>query len=222
MPLELRNFEEADVEKSFGIGNRAHRSNGGLGALLITTDEVPPDELQTVTQSRLKAMREKKGRVFLIKIVDTDANDKLVAYAIYNLDINGRTEDELDKACAAPPCPPDSQHPDAWNDLFGYLGRERRKHLGLRPACYITSVHTDPDYHRRGCGGQLMSHIVKHADQVGLRCYLEATSTGKRLYDKYGFEVIYTERFDLTKYGMTGEQIDYVMERPPKIDGASS
>lgn len=67
---------------------------------------------------------------------------------------------------------------------------------------------TKPLQQHRGAGTMLLEDILAEADKAGVECYLEATDTAKRLYERHGFETITELRFDPAKYGIKGLGIE--------------
>lgn len=65
-------------------------------------------------------------------------------------------------------------------------------------------LHTDPKHQKRGAGGMLVKWGVDKAKEMGLPAYLEASTAGKPLYEKHGFETIGECIFDLGKWGGEG------------------
>ena len=56
---------------------------------------------------------------------------------------------------------------------------------------------------------------IELADRDNARIYLEATSEGKGLYRRFGWEEIDKIVFQLEEYGESGTQVTSVMIRPP-------
>lgn len=53
------------------------------------------------------------------------------------------------------------------------------------------------------------------ADAVQLPCFLESSVMGRPLYARCGFTPRLEQKFDLTKYGGVGEDMNTVMIRDP-------
>ncbi|ETS74807.1 hypothetical protein PFICI_13291 [Pestalotiopsis fici W106-1] len=62
-----------------------------------------------------------------------------------------------------------------------------RARVGQRPQVYLFILFTHPAYRRQGVGQQFMDWGMAKADQMGLEFFLDATPTGKPLYDANGF-----------------------------------
>ena len=73
---------------------------------------------------------------------------------------------------------------------------------------------THPDHQRRGAGALLVKYGVDVADEMGLVAYLEASTAGKPLYERWGFKEVDRRVFELEKYGGQGTDINTVMIRP--------
>jgi GNAT superfamily N-acetyltransferase len=74
---------------------------------------------------------------------------------------------------------------------------------------------TDPEHHRRGAGKMLIRWGTEQADEAQLPCFLEATRMGKALYAREGFEEEHEEVWDLSKYGLQGDDSSTIMIRKP-------
>jgi hypothetical protein len=57
---------------------------------------------------------------------------------------------------------------------------------------------------------------LQRADELGLPIYLEATSEGKPLYEKFGFQTAQVTTFELSKYGGSGTEVRTIMIRQAK------
>ena len=53
-----------------------------------------------------------------------------------------------------------------------------------------------PAYRRQGIGSLLMDVGVTRADELGVECWMEASSMGKPLYEKHGFRSLFKMVFD--------------------------
>jgi GNAT superfamily N-acetyltransferase len=81
---------------------------------------------------------------------------------------------------------------------------------------------TDPSHERKGAGRMLLEWGCKKADEAGLPCYLDATKTGRPLYERYGFEMQKISTLDLTQFGGEGEDAVANMIRPAGSGGSKS
>lgn len=65
------------------------------------------------------------------------------------------------------------------------------------PALNWMAVH--PAHRSRGIGSLLMEAGVSRADALNLECWMEASSMGKPLYEKFGFQSLMKFGFDTEK-----------------------
>jgi predicted acetyltransferase len=64
----------------------------------------------------------------------------------------------------------------------------------------LSLICTDPKYHRRGAAKALITPMLALADARGLTTYVEATPTGRPLYEKLGFRQVDSIDIDLTEH----------------------
>lgn len=81
--------------------------------------------------------------------------------------------------------------------------------------CHLLA--TDPAFQRRGLGGMLMGHVTALADAESRRIYLEATTAGHPLYEKFGFRDVDLITIDLKKWGGDRTEYNWVMMREPQV-----
>lgn len=65
-----------------------------------------------------------------------------------------------------------------------------------RPHCALNWMAVDPSYRLRGIGSLLMNVGILRADELNLECWMEASSMGKPLYEKFKFRVLLKIAFD--------------------------
>jgi GNAT superfamily N-acetyltransferase len=155
-------------------------------------------------------MKDKKETYFAT-VIDTSTNT-VIANAHWEFTPADATKEELDEISFQPPAPPEI-NADAWNDFFGHMSEQRRKHLGKTRMGFLHVLTTHPDHHRRGAGGLLMKMFLDEVDKEEIEAYLEASAAGRPLYERYGFKPIFERTFDLEKYGGKGIERNTVMIR---------
>ena len=64
------------------------------------------------------------------------------------------------------------------------------------------------EYQRLGLGRQLLASVLKLADKEGRKAYIEASASGKVLYEKFGWKRIDDMDVDLSK--CPGYEKDFV------------
>lgn len=90
---------------------------------------------------------------------------------------------------------------DVARQFYTMLHQGKRQALGIRDDGNIASIrqhielqtlYTHPSYQRRGIASALLVWGVDEADRLGLIVYLSASTEGRALYEKFGFECVST------------------------------
>jgi ribosomal protein S18 acetylase RimI-like enzyme len=69
---------------------------------------------------------------------------------------------------------------------------------------YIWSVYVDPQYRGRGIATQMVSANIEHLKGLGCtHALLNATASGRPVYERLGFEAANSMRLDLKKIGQS-------------------
>ncbi|KAF2124997.1 hypothetical protein P153DRAFT_325305 [Dothidotthia symphoricarpi CBS 119687] len=86
-----------------------------------------------------------------------------------------------------------------------------------RPHCALNWMAVHPSYRLRGIGSLLMNAGVSRADKLDLECWMEASSMGKPLYEKFDFESLFKIGFDTEKPNASDEwrKCAHEMTPPP-------
>jgi ribosomal protein S18 acetylase RimI-like enzyme len=233
MALEIQPLEETDLPEFARIHVEAF--DGALAEYLTPDPEGAKPHLAA---GQRKSLLEDPAVRFL-KVVDTQSGQIIACAKWYRYD-KARSEEEVAESIAAPPVPPGS-HPEAWNDLFGWLQEARAKYKGgkrcwcefafvsrwyalplawlpqlTRQVTDLSTLITDPAQERRGAGSMLMRWGCERADAEHLPVYLESSTMAQPLYEKFGFEQLERRYFDLAKYGGKGLEWNTAMVRPAK------
>lgn len=73
-----------------------------------------------------------------------------------------------------------------------------------------------PDHRLRGIGSLLMNVGIMRADDLNLECWMEASSMGKPLYEKFGFQALLKLAFDTDLPGASDEWRKCAHEMTPQ------
>lgn len=143
MPLEIRPVEEADADTMVYITTAAL---GSSGVIRLKHDDPPhPAYMQRRRERVLNTLSKPTGRV--LKVVDTDNNDEIIAIAHWEILDKGRSDEEL-KELEQPYEPIEEErerHGQVQRDFFNYLHRVRRE-LGKTPHyCELLPAPRHPD-----------------------------------------------------------------------------
>lgn len=88
--------------------------------------------------------------------------------------------------------------------VIAYLAEDNKKIIAVSMMCFytitpllhnldgkmalLTDMYTIPKYRNKGYGINLLEHIMAHAKKLGyVKVILNATESGRKLYEKYGF-----------------------------------
>lgn len=76
-------------------------------------------------------------------------------------------------------------------------------------------IATHPRHQRRGAASMLLAEGVRRADEAGLDVFLQASTEGLHIYEKFGFEPVRTDRLDLAEFGVDKVEVRTCMKRWP-------
>ncbi|KNG90543.1 hypothetical protein ANOM_001504 [Aspergillus nomiae NRRL 13137] len=115
-----------------------------------------------------------------LKVVDT-RNGRIAAYAKWSL----QTAEERGPRFPA-------WHPEMnpeRNDAFvGNMEAGRARLVGGKKNFYLDMLCTHTDYQKMGAARMLIGWGCQMADQEGVLAYLDASTQGRPIYEKFGFE----------------------------------
>ncbi|KAK7532002.1 acyl-CoA N-acyltransferase [Phyllosticta citribraziliensis] len=217
MPLELRPMTPADVPAFARVAHDA-LSQAGMG--LACHSRVAHPAYLAHRARRVEAALA-NPHATMVKVVDTDDDDRLVAGAHWEALEAGRD----DAALAALREPyavipeEEARHGEAQRDFFGWLYNARARIVGKTPHYILHLLVTHPSHQGRGAGSLLLRWGFARADAAGLPVYIEATPAGLPVYVKAGFEPLESHTFDLAKYGLEGTDTHTFMVRRARTEG---
>ncbi|KAF1836774.1 hypothetical protein BDW02DRAFT_545349 [Decorospora gaudefroyi] len=214
MPLQIQPItSSADFSRFVEIHLESFASGGGITSLL-TPSPLPDDYIPKMIDKHIKSWREEPDVTYL-KIIDTDLDGKMIAGAKWRVNTKERTEQEIQSMLPVPG--KDEEGRQGVIDFMHFLHRVRKQYMGTKPFCFLHILVTDPQHHRRGAGAMALRWGFNKADEVQLPCFLESSPMGKPLYERMGFKVQEVVTWDLTKYGLEGEDTSTVMLREPVL-----
>ena len=79
----------------------------------------------------------------------------------------------------------------------------------------LSALGTRPKYQKQGAASLLVQRGVEKADDFNIPAYLEATTDGKGVYMKHGFEEVEKFKLELAPW-KEGEFFNVCMIRQPK------
>ncbi|ORY11429.1 hypothetical protein BCR34DRAFT_326561 [Clohesyomyces aquaticus] len=207
MPLELHPCTPEDMHALTEIQFSAFDS--GITGLLH-----PAVTSMTITDfaNKHKICMANEPDCHYLKVIDTElpADLQIIACAKWRINEIERGEEEVRKML---PDAESEKEGSAKRQFFEYLRDGRQTYMGGRPFYFLHMLITAPAHHRRGAGSLLLSWGLTRADAAHLPTYLEASIIGRPLYERFGFKLVKEVVFDLTKWGLEGEDRNAVMIR---------
>ncbi|KAK2749523.1 hypothetical protein FQN55_003220 [Onygenales sp. PD_40] len=84
-------------------------------------------------------------------------------------------------------------------------GMARAKYFDEEKDYILELINTSPEFERQGHGSRMMKWGTERADAENAKMFLEATPTGKPMYERHGFKAVEVLRVKLADYGVDGE-----------------
>ena len=181
-------------------------------------------------ERQCREMRHEDPNIHFLKVTD-EATGEIISCAKWIYCPPGRSAEEVEKALSELPEMLPESKPEAVKDLFGMMSREKGKIMGTRgywgtcmncPDCFFTNkskltfpidleaLTTHPKHERRGAGRLLVNWGAEQAEQTGLECYVEASITGRPVYERCGFRSVQELPFDAPKHGVYDHEMLHV------------
>ncbi|MCJ1328138.1 hypothetical protein MMC10_004813 [Thelotrema lepadinum] len=221
MPLLLAPVKESDLEE-LGKIEIASFSASSILSPLIWPNGGTQAAIDVWHQSHKERFAFSEN--FYWKVVDTDLNSKIIAFAAWRVVRQDETPSKPGRlGFRSTDTNPDVNHHifeaflDSHNDVRdNVIAGRKRVHLSI--------LATDPKHQRRGAATMLLKKGAEIAGQEQLESWLIATRSGEHVYRKVGFERVEggSSTFDLAPYGGQGTQVDVVMMRPLEKKAASA
>lgn len=79
--------------------------------------------------------------------------------------------------------------------FFGAMSDSHKKIMGDRPHWYLELIVVKKEYQGKGAGGLMIRYGVEKADEAEVEAYLDASPSGRPVYERYGFKVLHTRTF---------------------------
>ncbi|KAI0141661.1 hypothetical protein GGR57DRAFT_400238 [Xylariaceae sp. FL1272] len=150
------------------------------------------------------------GGVDVSKVVDKGGDGKVAPTVTPVEETTAKASKSIDV--------PKGANPELCRGFFDWLGVMDEK-WGAKDMLGLSLLCTAPKYHRQGAAKALVEPMLAIADRTGLRSYLEATESGRPMYEKLGFRTVDVKEFDLptlTGGRLSGTFCLSIMIREPK------
>lgn len=124
----------------------------------------PSDEsFKTLAERRLPSLSNPGNYTF--KAVDTEANNKIVGVANWEVHPEERTAEAFKKSLAQRMPIPEINY-DIRDAFMKHINESRVNNMGYGPVVMLGSLIVSPDYQRKGVGTALMKFGVDEADRL--------------------------------------------------------
>ncbi|KAF1944449.1 hypothetical protein EJ02DRAFT_371250 [Clathrospora elynae] len=230
MPLELRPMTPADTLSWTRIRALAYY---GPTHDLLHTGPISESSIRGVAEDRKREFQ--KPNTWYWKVVDTDLKPsdddpsenggKTIAISVWSMHNVKKEEEEsnepavpTEKVNDKPGFMPPELRLDALGSLFAPFGAAREEIMGTDSQfLMLNTLATYPEHQGRGAARLLLDWGMKKADQEGLVSYLDASATGRPIYEKRGFRLVKSIEWDRVPWGGEGKDWHGCMVR--KVGG---
>ncbi|KAK2867769.1 hypothetical protein FQN49_003488 [Arthroderma sp. PD_2] len=121
-----------------------------------------------------------------LKVVDTDADNKIVGAALWKIHQKDPFEGYKEENVVADWYPEGTMRRELANRFLRDVTAPRAK-KARRPHIFLNVAFTIPSYRRRGVSSLFLQWGLDKADAMGLECWLDATNYGRQVYERRGF-----------------------------------
>ncbi|KAK1530187.1 acetyltransferase [Colletotrichum costaricense] len=104
--------------------------------------------------------------------------------------------------------PADDAPRDPARVLGGIMHKEmtswESRHMGGSKYMILQALATHPDFQGRGIGTRLVQHGLEEVDSQNLACWVHASPSSYKLYEKAGFQEVGKSDYDLAEWAPVG------------------
>ncbi|KAI3399938.1 hypothetical protein diail_5094 [Diaporthe ilicicola] len=194
-------MEEVDLEEAVRIeiwGN----PEDDMQRVLFERDRTP-DAVAKLLGRRRETLLHDNHATFL-KVVDP-ATQGIMAWATWHF-CPALSQEQVAKG----PVPLEWPLPQWYDSLHEY----RYEVIKGRPHYLLGMIVTSPEYRRRGAAALLVQWGIDRADERGVEIYIESSTAGKPLYEKFGLRTLKVFEFNMAQLGYKGIDKHTCMLRP--------
>ena len=213
--LQLRPCTSADIP---ALAILRHACFTAPSNKVVFRDVAPSDKLKYIEDGFRQELSGHRSVNFLC-VVDTTTNE-IISHAIWIYLPNGYLASE-DTDVQHPWLPPGTNETLVRD--FERMTSELRSADPRRkePHWLLSYLATHPKHEGRGAGSMLIEWAFPRADEMGLRCFVDASTIGRPVYRKRGFEeCVGVSELDLSRYeGGEGYEVQrwVAMVREPRV-----
>lgn len=158
-------------------------------------------------------------RTFMLTVIDVGApvtdprvpDGEIIGSCVWKHELASAQEEHQMDMEAVP-----GANVEARKVFFGMLDSARARHMAGKDFMHLKLLATAPKHSGRGAARLCLEYGCKMADELGLSTYLDSTPAGRAVYQRFGFEVLEEEAWDLRPYGKDVTYYTCTMLRPAK------
>jgi GNAT superfamily N-acetyltransferase len=198
MPLILSEATEGDLPGLVKAQYAAFHPNDTMHRLIYPSPKIPTQEVIDKTVARQLKSWKSNPHVTWLKITDSEtgtiaAGAKWIVWPhAEEVEDKKRWPDKVDVNWVGPATEGVNAGPGADDQEYVEWALEqffdRRRERVNGPCVLLDICFTHPEFHRRGAGKQLVEWGTRRADELGVKGYVEASYTGRWLYETCGFK----------------------------------
>jgi WD repeat-containing protein 48 len=231
MPLELHLMTPADTLSWTRVRAIAYY---GQTHNLLHTRPISESSFQGVAEDRKRELS--RPNTWHWKIVDTDLEPspddpldnggRTIAISVWSMhNIPPKKGEDGSSEASSVPAEKSNNTPgflppelrlDALNSLLGPIRAAQNEVMGTSPQYFmLNQLATHPDHQGRGAAKLMLDWGLRKADEEGLVTYLDASVTGRVVYEKRGFKLVKAVEWDRVPWGGEGKDWYGAMVRQP-------
>lgn len=215
-----------DFEAVVGVEERAYGADSPMMRLMFPTTT---SNISQASRSHSKVSRHLQTwrrdlTVHYVKAfireesIDSPASERIVGTAVYHVYTPSHTLSEQNPWPESPDEVPQGANQPLFLHYFQILTKARLACTNGRPHAYLANLVVEPSYQGRGIGKKLLEFVIAHLragsaedgfeqpkiasdERDKLACWLDASPSGLKLYQRLGWEEVGTSRFNLEQWG---------------------
>ncbi|KAL7907402.1 hypothetical protein GGI35DRAFT_456233 [Trichoderma velutinum] len=207
--------DKGDLEKIVDIEERAY---GEASPLLLLMFPISPAPSSAILRNSIVARHthvwQSDPTVHYIKAVTYEASpegaasERIIGAAVYHVYKSSHTAYERNPWPRSSDEVPEGAHAPLCLHYFQTLTKARLDFTNGEPHAFLANLVVDPNFQRRGVGTKLLECMIsdiaaRYADEGldGVGCWLDASPSGLKAYQRLGWEEVGAKSFDLEPWG---------------------
>ncbi|UKZ77066.1 hypothetical protein TrVFT333_004784 [Trichoderma virens FT-333] len=216
--------DSGDLEKIVDIEERAYGASSPLLQLMFPTSSASSKILRSSKIARHNHVWESDPTVHYLKAIayetspDGAVSERIIGAAVYHIYESSHTAYERNPWPRSPNEVPEGANAPLCLHYFQILTKARLDFMKGEPHAFLANLVVEPSYQRRGVGTKLLNFMISdiiarstdeshEKRQNDIRCWLDASPSGLKTYQRLGWEEVGAKCFDLEPWGgVKGQQ----------------